>query len=122
MKEPVHASPRSSARQLSLVAAMRLLALMLPFRFTGSMRIRIRVMCEGGQVVCGVTGAGAHLVAVEGNIHAPMRRFSTDQWARMAAAMCAASGHRLLIYRRCSSVVLPFVSPSLSMTANDLSR
>ena len=35
------------------------------------------------------------------------RRFSTDQWARMARLIRLASGARLLMCRRCSTVVLP---------------
>lgn len=40
-----YARARSSALYLSLVAAMSRLALMPPLRFTGSKRIRFRVMC-----------------------------------------------------------------------------
>ena len=53
---------------MSLVAAMIRLALMPPFRFTGSMRIRFGgELFQRGQIVRSVACAGTHLVVVEGN-------------------------------------------------------
>jgi hypothetical protein len=75
------ASPKSSARKLSLVAAIRRLALMPPFRFTGSMRIKFSVMSLSVAGLWAEQPVRAHLVVVENNIHAPMKTIlHPDSW------------------------------------------
>ena len=75
---------------------------------------------ERGQVVCRV--ACAHIwSSLKAISKHRCRRFSTDQWARIAVPIRSASGFKLPIYKRRSSVVLPLISCWLSTTASDFS-
>jgi len=47
------------------------------------------------------------------------KRFSTDQWARTLAAILAAFGAKLLMYSRCSCVVLAPEARTDSITEKD---
>lgn len=63
-------------------------------------------MFEYGEVVRGGLGAGAHLVVVERDIHDPVQSVLNGPVRADDLADAPASGARLLLYRRCSWLVL----------------
>ena len=76
---------------------MSLLALIPPFRLTGSSRMRLRVMCLSTARLCAACLVRARIwSSLKDTSIDQCRRFSIDQWERTAWAMRCASGARLL--------------------------
>ena len=77
---------------------MSLRALMPPFRFTGSGRMRLSVMCLSTARLWAATLVQARTWSPfrDTSMH-QCKRFSIDQWDRTALAMVCASAARMLM-------------------------